>query len=333
MKKELKYILPDTFLEKLKQIRNYGRSLYLFKLDKKRFLQNYSKKNFVNEEQLKARLIFYSHSVEKGLARENFRYYFGKNVIPELYRLVKLYKKSNYDTYNSIYLNAVSVLNQYISVHEEKRYDVKPIINVQEFKEFYLNHNFKIGGAKQLSCVDVNKNYRKNFKNLALERNSVRDYQNSSVDLKKINEAVEIALKTPSVCNRQSSRVRIIQDKTIIEKALKIQGGFNGYTCPPCLIMITTDTNYFIDVTERNQIYIDGGLFAMSLLYALEYEGLAACALNTMFDIKRDKKTRKLLDIPDSENLILYITVGNFKKNYKVPMSHRLCVNEITSYI
>ncbi|MBF8807220.1 MAG: nitroreductase family protein [Enterococcus lacertideformus] len=196
-----------------------------------------------------------------------------------------------------------------------------------------MNHDFQIGGFKNISCINRQKNNLKNFKRLAMERHSVRDYKETEIDLQRVNEAIEIALKSPSVCNMQSSRVRIIQNKEIIEEALKIQGGFNGYALPPCLILITTDTNYFIDVTERNQVYVDGGLFAMSVLYALEYEGLAACALNTMFDLNRDKKTRNLLHICDSETLILYITVGNFKEKYKVSRSHRLCINEITSYL
>lgn len=97
--------------------------------------------------------------------------------------------------------------------------------------------------------------------------------------------------------------------------------------------MITTDTRYFIDVTERNQVYVDGGLFAMSLLYALEYERLAACALNTMFDPKRESATRKLLGINESENMIMYLTVGNFKDNYRVPKSYRLSVEQIVKYL
>lgn len=328
-----KNYLPRPVLEKLKEIRNYGRSIYLFRKDKQRFLKNFSQKNAVDEEQIKARLLFFSHSIEKGLSRENLRYGFGKTVVPELYKLIKIYNEHDYDTYNSIYLNALSVLNQYIKIHEECEYDIASILDKEEFKKNYLTYDFKIGGAKTVFCPSRMENKARNFKELAVNRHSVRDYQEAVVDLQKIQEAIEIASKSPSVCNRQSSRVHVIHDRSLIKEALKIQGGFNGYDCPPCLLLITTDTRYFIDVTERNQIYIDGGLFSMSLLYALEYECLAACALNTMFDPKRETATRQLLGIDDSENLIMYITVGNFKEVYKVPKSHRISVDEITSYL
>ncbi|MBF8807221.1 MAG: hypothetical protein IC227_00890 [Enterococcus lacertideformus] len=136
MKKKIKYILPNILLNTLKKIRNYIRSIYLFKLDKKRFVKNYSKENSIDEDQLKARLIFYSHSIEKGLARENLRYCFGGNVIPELYKLIKKYKNANYDIYNSVYLTAISVLNQYINIHEENNYDISSIINIKSLKNF-----------------------------------------------------------------------------------------------------------------------------------------------------------------------------------------------------
>ncbi|MEX1447572.1 nitroreductase family protein [Enterococcus sp. C76] len=328
----IKEFFPYFFLEKLKKVRNVVRSFTLFKMDKKRFLKNFSRNSSSDKEKLKARLLFFSHSIEKGLSREKIRYGFGKKVLPELYRLVKLYHKLDYDLDDSVYLNSLSILNQYICVHQLQQFDISKIINVKEFNDIYWLDDNGTGGVKYILGDHLQKNNFKNFKELALNRSSVRDYCDSEVDLQKINEAIEIATKSPSVCNRQSARIRVIRNKSLIEKALKVQGGFNGYNLPPCLLLITTDTRYFIDVLERNQVYIDGGIFAMSLLYALEYENLAACALNTMFDPKREIVTRKLLNIENYENLIMYISVGNFKKQYRVPKSYRLKSNQITKY-
>ena len=333
MRNKIKESIPKPMLEQLKNIRNYGRSISLFRKDKQRFLRYFSKINTHEEDQLKARLLFFSHSVEKGLSRENFRYGFGQKVIPELYGLIQTYHELGYDQEDETYLNAVSVVDEYIKIHEEKHYDLSDRINVAEFKKNYCRNKFEFGGVKAVNRSASNENQTKDFKELALNRNSVRDYQDTAVDLEKINEAIQIATKSPSVCNRQSTRIRVIRDCSLIKKALDIQGGFKGYPLPPCLLMITTDTRYFIDVTERNQVYVDGGLFAMSLLYALEYEGLAACALNTMFDPKRESATRKLLGINESENMIMYLTVGNFKDNYRVPKSHRLSVEQIVKYL
>lgn len=97
-----------------------------------------------------------------------------------------------------------------------------------------------------------------------------------------------------------------IVDPEKIATALKIQGGFNGYGMPPVLLLITSDIRAFMNNGERNEPFVDGGLFSMSLLYALEAYGLAACPLNAMFSLSQDRQTRALLHIPDYELPVIY---------------------------
>ncbi len=122
-------------------------------------------------------------------------------------------------------------------------------------------------------------------------------------------------MRTPSVCNRQPTRVHVILNKELIAKALKIQGGFNGYPVPPALLLLTADNRVFMAPQEHNEGYTDGGLFGMNLLLALEEQGIAACPLNTMFRRGPEKATRRLLSIPSNEVLVMYIAVGHFPRN------------------
>ena len=69
----------------------------------------------------------------------------------------------------------------------------------------------------------------------------------------------------------------------------------------------------------------------MSLLLAFEEKGLAACPLNTMFLPNAEKATRKLLDIPDYENFVMYIAVGHFPGEVRTCRSIRRGSEEITS--
>lgn len=126
------------------------------------------------------------------------------------------------------------------------------------------------------------------------------------------DKVYEVAMKTPSVCSRQATRVYQITDPVTVKAALDIQVGFRGYAPPPVLLLVTSDIRACMNENERNKPFTDGGLFSMSLLYALEVYGLAACPLNVMFDLSRERRTRRLLDIPDNEFLIMYIAVGNF---------------------
>ena len=70
----------------------------------------------------------------------------------------------------------------------------------------------------------------------------------------------------------------------------------------------------------------------MSVLYALEYKGLAACPLHAMFETGRDLTVRGMLDIPENEKLITFISVGHFKKESHVPKSFRYAPSDIIMY-
>ena len=107
-------------------------------------------------------------------------------------------------------------------------------------------------------------------------RHSVREFSDEPVDVNLIEQATDMAMRTPSVCNRQPTRVHLILNPEIITKALAIQGGVGGYAAPPALILITSDLRSFITSYERNEGFTDGGLFGMSLLLSPESLGLAS---------------------------------------------------------
>ncbi|WP_439443718.1 nitroreductase family protein [Listeria aquatica] len=291
MKQKMKQIIPDFLFDVLNEKRKLIQNRFLFKRDKKRFLKYYSRKNSTICEQIKAKILFYSHSIEKGLSHENIRLGFGKKTILYLLDNMSIYSKNNYDLEDPVYLNAVSIAKEYVHLHKNNSFNINYI--PKKYEKLVTdceNSSLSLGGIKKFSSTTENRNKYRNFEELALNRHSVRDFSERPVDVSLIQSSIQIATKSPSVCNRQSSRVYILRDKDKIAKALQIQGGFNGYEIPPCLIAVTTDTRYFVNITERNQIYIDGGIFGMSLLYALEYNDLAACALNMMFDSTKEKK-------------------------------------------
>lgn len=330
----IKKMIPKPIKKRISRSITQKWTASLFDNDKERFINSYAKEETQTEEQLKGRIILYSHAIEKGLSRESIRFGFGKEVIKSLAEKLEIYMEENYNPNDSVYVNGLSVMRAYIELHKKEKFDIEEFTNkYPKVIQAALDNKSTIGGEKVVDNSTKQQNQDLNFEQLAKSRMSIRDYADTDVDIKKVNHAIKIATKSPSVCNRQSSRVYVIRDKETIEEALKLQGGFKGYEMPPVLIMVTTDNSYFVSVLERNQGYTDGGIFSMSLLYGLEFVGLAACALNTMFDLETARKTKSLLGIPDSENLIMYISVGNFKKENKIPKSFRYDVDEITTYI
>lgn len=334
MQDYVKKYLPEPVKNKLIDARDIREQFIIFRYDKDRFLHTYSSRQFKKhtQSQLDARITFHAHALEKGMSHTVIRLGFGRSALNRLAECLGAYNKLGYPKSSKAYVNALSVLREYAGIHNRENFDTNYLVDIfgKEIIDEATRSKSSMGGIVQIKLSDKMDGTSLNFKELFLNRWSVREYANSPVDMEKIHEAISIAMKSPTICNRQASRVTIITEHKKIEEVIAVQDGMTGYDTPPVLLMVTTDTSAFVHVTERNQVYIDGGLFAMSLLLGLEYVSLAACSLNAMFSVSRDKKMRNILGVPKNENIIMFISVGNFKRINKVPKSFRYTREDIS---
>lgn len=315
------------------RVSNYLRYLLAinnFKKDIKYLIHSHREKNGHREILLRTITEQY-HAIEKGLVKINFRHGFGKNALNTLMTSLVDYNKKGYSKDNSRYITGLSVLNAYILRHESSDVNVEWI---KSFLNSLVNVDYTdFGGVIKLRKAEILKKSLLNFEVMALSRGSVRDFSAEKIDKDTINNAIEIAMKTPSVCNRQGWFVRVIENKQLIDEVLKLQGGFKGHGDNiGYLILVTSLNNYFRLPSERYQGYIDGGLFSMSLIYSLTYKGLASCALNSNFSLTDRKTLNKLLDINESEGLIMFIAVGSYKDEVIFTKSHRDSSEEKIKY-
>lgn len=322
MKKMIKELLPKNVIDTLLKFKLINE----FRLDYGKYKNNAMMENTPSGyKQLIGIIIFKTHAIEKGLSHTNFKSEFGKtSIFTHLHDYLVEYNKRKYNLEDEFYQAAISALNEYKKKHESLGIDI-PWFD-QLFEQMIIQPN-ETSGTKRVLANEYEQNV--DFKNLAENRVSIREFGNESVHLSDIMEAVSISRKTPSVCNRQPWRVKIIQDPRLIEKALQIQDGLAGYKMPDKLLLVTVDVSYFNGMHERNEPYIDGGLFTMSLLYALEYKNIAAVALNAMFTHKKTNEIVKLLDLPQGEVLITFIAVGQYPDEVLVPKSFRGSVDTI----
>lgn len=335
IKKFVKRILPESAQKHIAYNINYIKNFNLFKYDQRRYKKHYSKRigSGKTSRQLLARIIFSTHAIEKGLSHENFRYGFGKRALSNLANDMKCYDVKNYDKNNDAYISALSAVGEYIKRHKEADFDLEYLEKIfgNELITEIKNNKVIIGGSTTVLGSSKFNNKNANFKELFNNRYSIRAYSKKKLDKKLIDSSIELSMKSPSVCNRQSSRTYVIYNKEKIKQVMNIQKGMTGYEMPPVLIITTSDCSSFVEITERNQSYIDGGMFSMSLLLSLEYYGLAACPLNAMFGVRIDKLLRKIVGIGDSENIIMLIAVGNFKEKNLIPKSFRYKAKDITN--
>ncbi|RCJ14711.1 nitroreductase [Nostoc sp. ATCC 43529] len=139
-----------------------------------------------------------------------------------------------------------------------------------------------------------------------------------------------MAQKTPSVCNRQSSKVYVFSSDEDKRKVLSYQSGNRGFGDQASKVLIVvSDLENFTLIGERNQCWIDGGMYAMSLVYALHSLGLATCCLNWSVEHSVDKALKKSTNIKDSESIIMMIAIGHLPEELRVAQSPRKPLQEV----
>lgn len=340
IKQSIKNITPEPLWNELRGVKEQISGGKARRIQSRRFMRWVSRNSSTDKARIETRLAFGIHRLEKGLSHVQFRDGFGRGVLAEISRRMSLLEKADSEyRKNPLYSQGLAVLHEYQRRHEADGYDLSSIKSM--FPEHIWNaackyrledHAVKAGSFMMNASSKID-NLNKGFVELAEHRYSVREYSSDAVSQKVLDKVYAVAMKTPSVCNRQATRVYQITDSEKIERALKIQGGFGGYAMPPVLLLVTSDIRAFMNSNERNEPFVDGGLFSMSLLYALEAYGLAACPLNAMFSLSQDQATRKLLNIPDYEMPIMYITVGGFPNSVPVCCSVRRSPESIVTRI
>lgn len=233
--------------------------------------------------------MFHTHALEKGLSHTDVRLGFGRSAISALVLALEAYRLAGHPKDNETFVCALSTLHEYEEQHQQASCssplrDLAPDWLVQELRSCTSTS----GGVQSVACRTPSAVDCRTFSQVVYSRHSVREFGKTPVSKEMLHESIRMARRSPSVCNRQAVSVHIEDCPATINSLLAIQGGFNGYPTPPKLLVITADLRAFLDPTERNQAYIDGGLFSMTLLLALESFGFAACALNAMMRIPQE---------------------------------------------
>lgn len=156
-------------------------------------------------------------------------------------------------------------------------------------------------------------------------RHSVRNFDRERVPSDdELRQGVELARNTPSVCNRQAFRVHWYRDRPQIEAILRIQNGATGFAhVVPAVGVVTARRGMFVGPDERNQRWVDGGLFAMTLVWAFHALGLATCMLNWALPGVSSARLREIADIPRGEDIVVLIALGYPNDGARVARSEK----------
>lgn len=280
---------------------------------------------------LKAKITMNYHRIEKGLSLSNTRVGFGawaiSQLIPDLDYYIKNYSP---DQTTEIAINA---LNEYINFNKSHNLTdskLEETIKKLGIDQQNYDNRHNQGGTKEITSAEIYNFSKLDLSKFFQNRYSIRNFSDEPVDLDLIEQAILMAQKTPSVCNRQSCRVYVFTEKEDKLKVLAHQNGNRGFTEQiDKVLVVTSQLPYFLTVGERNQCWIDGGMFAMSLIYALHSLGLGTCCLNWSVEKQQDLALKKTANIPESDSIIMLIGVGNLPKILKVAQSPRRDISEV----
>lgn len=273
-----------------------------------------------------ARIMREAHRLEKGLALPRPEPGYGGAVVKRLVALLAIYR-SRFGPSRVTDL-ASAALN------EHAEFNGSDLLRDQTQRATLGDvHSNKLGGTQTVLRAEVHTHAKRDLAPFFAHRHSVRIFDNAPVDSDTIRAAVTMALKTPSVCNRQSWRVHVLTSEATKTRALLFQNGNRGFGhLAPLVLIVTSDLRSFLEPFERHQCWIDGGLFAMSLNYALHSLGLGACMLNWSVDASVDLALRQVINIPPHEAIITFMAVGHLPETFKVARSCRRDIEDVLTF-
>ncbi|BAP55952.1 nitroreductase [Thioploca ingrica] len=300
-----------------------------FMYDYKRFLAYGGWQENMNDiERRNYQQVYCYHRLEKSLSFKERNPNSGWRDVYELLNLLNIAKQSNSIGYHD--KASKQILEKFIALPENINLEQSQSIK-KELEKFDFNSN-DIHGAMEYNLSHFKKGKLEQPEDFFLTRYSLREFQDKTVGDEIIHRAIRLAMKTPSVCNRQAWHIYHTSDKEVKNSVLRYQNGNRHFgENIPNLLVITTDLKAFFSATERYQHWIDGGLLSMSLMYAFHALGMATCALNWSQSPKNDKLLRKIVNIKPDHTIIMLLAVGYPDENNKVCLSARRPFEEIYS--
>lgn len=302
--------------------------------DMNRFLR-YSSSSDINPNPaaLAAFLTSASHSLEKGLTMEVPRAGFGQSKIPAIFAAIDELERTGNDTI--VTRGARGCIRDYVHFHDHRNLPL-PVHLEARLRAYATAHGASDlpGGSHTLTRRDVVDATDFDYDHFIGTRRSVRHFTGGPVSPQDIQTAVTRALRSPRVCNRESRRVYAAYDPALRDHVLRFHHGNRGFGHRlGAVLVVTVDLREFDMIGERNQGWIDGGLFAMSLMYALHAARLGTCPLNWSEDCEHDQAFRDNFNIPDYEVIITLIGVGHIPDSIEVAASPAPAAGDVLSDI
>lgn len=286
-------------------------------------------------------ILLLSHALEKGLSFENRRPGFGVekaiDLLDNISRYLSLY---HHDWVTDL---GTGVLQEYLAENILPS-EHPTALRISEFLErnkTKYDADLKFSGGTKRPSTGVLESIRRGevvgFDEIMKQRASFRQFGDSVIPREDIMNAVALALHSPSMCNRQTTRIYSFTSKEVMASILSTQLGDQGWCLNSSnLFVVTGKLSMVGGYYERNQILVDGGMFCMSFVLSLQSFGyVSTCKMGIRHPLG-DSRLRKIAKIDNDEELIMLILAGSFpdqkKESVRVPRSVRMPAESVIRF-
>lgn len=181
---------------------------------------------------------------------------------------------------------------------------------------------------KQLSNVEYDDLYA-----LAMQRRSVRWFDQSAVPRELIDKALLVARQAPTACNRLPYEFKVFDDPEKVRTVAGLPFGSAGYSHNiPTIVVVVGKLESYFSPRDRHAIYVDSSLAAMSFMLALETLGLSSSVINWPDFEPLEAKMQKVLKLDVSDRVVMLIAVGFAHEEGLVPFSQKKELDTFRSY-
>ncbi|MBT3382772.1 MAG: NAD(P)H nitroreductase [Prolixibacteraceae bacterium] len=161
------------------------------------------------------------------------------------------------------------------------------------------------------------------FKELINRRQSVRKYQEKTVEREKLQQLIEAVRLAPSASNSQPWKLIIVDEPGLKDKVARATFSkvvsFNKFApqAPVVAVLVIEKPKVITQlggsIKKREFPLIDIGIAAEHFCLQATELGLGTCMLGWF----NEKKIKHLLNIPKKKRIGLVITLGYFPDDYK----------------
>ena len=291
-----------------------------------------------DRQKLESLLFFYYHKIEKALALPEVKPLFGLGYIETTLDLAERWAQLTCDLKAVVFRGAYAALSSYREHVAQPLSQARPDVahRLDQFLADYAqpDQDPNLGGTVTISQEEVHETCQSmNFERFVCRRHSVRNFIERHIPDSAIVQAVKLAQRTPSVCNRQCWRVHVFTSPADKARVLQHQNGNEGFGhLADRVLLITADLRSFISSGERNQAFTDAGMFAMTLILAFEAQGIASCCLNLSISAFKDIALHRACGIPEWEIPIMMIVIGYPPESLQVAVSVRKPTESVLSF-